>query len=99
MLKTLLTKYVLHSKISSNLQQSLQFTMTNDKLEDPPWKTVTKTANFRVKATNSHYLKAFIEKIEQSIFHWKNGNTNKFHNITKKKEKLLRKLKLGKIIV
>ena len=83
------------------IQSSTEPSIYNDEqqLEDPQWKTVVKTANFRVKATNSHYLEAFIEKIEQSIFHRKNVNTKVFHNITKKEEKLLRKLKLGKIIV
>ena len=31
-------------------------------------KKVEKSSNFRLKATRSHYLEAFIEKVEQSIF-------------------------------
>ena len=70
-------------------QSSTELLISNDEeqLEDPPPRKVVKTSNFRVKATNSHCLKAFTEKIGHNIFHPKNVNTKI------KKEKLLRKLK------
>ena len=92
------------NKLRFQLQNSNQFSrelsINNDEqqLEDPPPKKVVKTASFCVEATNCHCLEAFIEKIEQSIFHPKNVNTKVFHNITKK-EKILKKSKLDKIVV
>ena len=57
----------------------------------PPPKKVEKSSNFRLKATRSHCLEAFIEKIEQSIFQPTNYNKKVFHNITREKELHLKK--------
>ena len=36
----------------------------SEKFEIPPPKKVKKSSNFRLKTTRSHYLEAFIEKVE-----------------------------------
>ena len=59
MLITLLTNHILRSKIP------IYNWAFSQQLEDPPPKNVVKTANFGVKATNSHCLEAFIEKNEE----------------------------------
>ena len=95
--KTRLDNFVnkLRFQLQNSNKSSTKPSINNDEqqLETLSPEKVVKTTNFRVKETNS-----FIEKIEQSIFHPKNGNTKVLHNITKK-EKLLRKLKLGKMVV
>ena len=40
----------------------------SEKLKNPPPKKVEKSSKFRLKITRSHYLEAFIEEVEQSIF-------------------------------
>ena len=80
------------------IQSSTEPFINNEEqqLEDLPSKKVVKTAIFRVKATNSHCLEAFIEKIEQSIFHPKNVNTKVFHSVTKKEREALQEIKTWK---
>ena len=65
----------------------------SQKLEKPPPKKVEKSSNFRLKTTRSHYLEAFIEKVEQSIFQPTNYNKKVFHNITGEERTLLKEIK------
>ena len=52
-----------------------------------------KSSNFRLKATRSHCLEAFIEKVEQSIFQPTNYNKKLFHNITREERTALKEIK------
>ena len=76
---------------STDLQLTMMSTIRRSTI-----KKVVKTANFRVKATNSHCLEAFIVKIEQSIFHPKTVKTKVFHNIMKKEREALKEIKTWK---
>ena len=62
-------------------------------LDEPPSKKVEKKTNFQVKATSSHNLEAFIEKIQYIIFQPSNRNKNVFHNITENERAALKKIK------
>ena len=83
-----------HYTFQNSNQSTTEPSVNNDEqqLEDPPPKNVVKTANFRVKATNSHCLEVFIEKNEQSMFHPENVNTKVFHNITKKEREAIKEI-------
>ena len=51
----------------------------SEKLKNPQPKKVGKSSNFRLKITRSHYLEAFIEEVEQSIFQPTNYNKKVFY--------------------
>ena len=62
-------------------------------LDEPSLKKVEKKSNFWIKATNSHNLEAFIEKVEHIIFQFSNRNKNVFHNITENERASLKEIK------
>ena len=78
-----------------NAASTVTYTNDNNKQvrDEPPPKKAEKKSNFRVKATSSHNLEAFIEKIEHIIFQPSNRNKNVFHNITKNERAALKEIK------